>query len=106
MMSEKILELGESVTHEGAGVVVGDETGRIIAKFSHESEAEGFCELVNSAANKEDYYKKFLMVCSELSESYKENYRLQGRICRQRDEIYFLHNKLGELIRQDKNKGI
>ena len=41
------MNLGEKVTHEGAGIVCGEDTGRVIAKFSHESEAESFCELVN-----------------------------------------------------------
>lgn len=40
------MTLGEEITHEGGGVVIGNDTGRVIAKFSHESEAESFCNLV------------------------------------------------------------
>jgi len=44
------MNLGEKVTHDGAGIVTGDDTGRIVAKFSHEAEAESFCEAVNMLA--------------------------------------------------------
>jgi len=37
----------EKVIHEGGGVVVGFETGRVVAKFSHEAEAEAYCRIAN-----------------------------------------------------------
>ena len=44
------MQFGEDAIHEGAGVVVGSDTGRVIAKFSHEAEAEAFCEALNETA--------------------------------------------------------
>ena len=41
------MEFGEKLTHDGAGIVVGEDTGRLVAKFSHESEAASFCEAAN-----------------------------------------------------------
>ncbi len=41
---------GEKLIHEGAGIITGDDTGRVVAKFSHEAEAESFCESANKKA--------------------------------------------------------
>jgi len=44
------MNFGEDIIHEGAGLVVGNDTGRVIAKFSHEAEADSFCESFNCKA--------------------------------------------------------
>lgn len=48
------INLGENAIYEGAGVVVGDVTGRVIAKFSHEAEAEAFCRVVNQLSQPQE----------------------------------------------------
>ena len=48
------INLGENAIYEGAGVVVGDDTGRVIAKFSHEAEAEAFCRVVNQLSQPQE----------------------------------------------------
>jgi len=42
------MNINENVRHDGAGVVTGCDTERVVAEFSHEAEADGFCELYNS----------------------------------------------------------
>lgn len=41
------MDFGEKLIHTGGGVVIGDDTDRVVAKFSHEQEADSFCEMVN-----------------------------------------------------------
>ena len=57
------MQFGENGIHEGAGVVIGDETGRLIAKFSHEQEAEAFCEALNTKAPTDNRIEKLDRVC-------------------------------------------
>ena len=47
MLKEFKIDLGEMVTHDETGVVIGSDTGRVIAKFSHEQEARAFCDSAN-----------------------------------------------------------
>lgn len=41
------LNFGERMIIDSDGDVVGDDTGRVVAKFSHCNEAESFCEAAN-----------------------------------------------------------
>ena len=47
------MNLGELVECEGS-FVYGQDTGRLVAKFSHEAEAESFVELVNGLPQSND----------------------------------------------------
>ena len=41
------MNFGERMIIDSSGDVVGDDTGRLVAKFSHWNEAESFCEAAN-----------------------------------------------------------
>jgi len=43
----KLMTFDEEIVHEGGGVVLGHDTGRVVANFSHEYEAESFCNVAN-----------------------------------------------------------
>lgn len=47
------MNFGEDLYHDGAGVVCGKDTERVVATFSHEQEAESFCELYNEQQGKQ-----------------------------------------------------
>lgn len=57
------MNFGETLIHRGAGVVCGDDTGRLIAKFSHEAEAESFCDAANTKAPTDNGIEKLDNVC-------------------------------------------
>ena len=42
------MQFGEKLIQDN-GVVTGDDTGRLVAKFSHKEEAESFCEAANTS---------------------------------------------------------
>ena len=42
------MNFGEKIYHAGAGLVYGQDTDRLIANFSHSSEAESFVEYYNN----------------------------------------------------------
>ncbi len=41
------MNFGERMIIDADGEIVGDDTGRVVAKFSHQHEAESFCEAAN-----------------------------------------------------------
>jgi hypothetical protein len=48
MSEENQINLGEKIECNNSSTVTGCDTGRVIAKFSHVSEAEHFCECANA----------------------------------------------------------
>jgi len=62
------MDFGEKLIHEGAGIVCGDDTGRIIAKFSHEPEAESFCETANIKAPTDNNIAQLDKVCKRFND--------------------------------------
>ena len=49
------MNFGEDIYHDGAGVVCGKNTDRVVATFSHEQEAKAFCELYNERTQGKAY---------------------------------------------------
>jgi len=62
------MQFGEDAIHDGAGVVTGSDTGRVIAKFSHEAEAEAFCEALNTKAPTDNGIEQLDRVCKRYND--------------------------------------
>ncbi len=62
------MNFGEKLTHKGSGLVCGDDTDRIIAKFSHEEEAEAFCETANIKAPTDNCIEQLDKVCKRFND--------------------------------------
>jgi len=41
------MNFGENLIHKANGLVFGEDTGRLVASFSHPEEAESFCKSAN-----------------------------------------------------------
>jgi len=70
------MNFGEGVIHNGEGFVCGKDTGRCIAVFSHEQEAESFCNLYNEQNGKQLISKEAISyLYREWPDAYSEFYK-------------------------------
>ncbi len=66
------MKIGENVKHDGNGVVIGCDTERVVAEFSHEAEADSFCELHNGQEGTQQVSEEAI---THLFNNYPEAYR-------------------------------